>query len=457
MSKQVVSKEREDGSIETILVDAPEGMPAYFLVDEPELETKGPLRRVQRHASPIHPGTGSDQSVHDPMGGRLGKGDTRLPEGVSSPKRMFNYDDVALAVKSVRENWPPGDAHYVAVNALEEGIGEIAHQYVWERDGEVVGVASISIEETPFTIEALETMDAPDLEGDKLIQLMWLASNERGMGTAMMQWAVNVAAARGHGLWIYAEPEAVGFYEKMGMRNPADSKTGDPVERFFYFTADETRKLAISVERAVPDIDEGDEPANGVYAVQPVYDTVERHASPIHPGTGTDQQVHAGDGKGNTGEQKDLANHLIFMWGEQEFSRLEPGKFWITPDGRITGEMAEHGLGVSFGRAFPMGFIRSLYSPSNNEIYFDFRGGTLTDSAKDTIENITHFYSRLGVDIGGDIQNPDWKPGQTAVEYLRNADELLRAIDRPLIERRSRIEKAADEFMATLARLLGLS
>jgi hypothetical protein len=105
------------------------------------------------------------------------------------------------------------------------------------------------------------------------------------------------------------------------------------------------------------------------------------------------------------------------------------------PDGRITGDIPDHGMAISFNRAFPLGFVRGIYSPRNNEIFFDFRGDTLSDAAIDSIENISHFYTNLGVEIGADIQNPDWKPGDDAIEILDNPDDLMQKLGRPMVTR----------------------
>jgi len=134
-------------------------------------------------------------------------------------------------------------------------------------------------------------------------------------------------------------------------------------------------------------------------------------------------------------DRHELGDHVIFMWGEKPFTQIEPGNFWIVPDGRITGDIPDHGMAISFTKAFPLGFVRGIYSPRNNEVFFDFRGGTLSDAAIDSIENISHFYTNLGVKIGADIQNPEWTPGGEAIKILDNPDDLMEEIGRAAITR----------------------
>ncbi|MCK5548430.1 MAG: hypothetical protein KAI64_05410, partial [Thermoplasmata archaeon] len=136
-----------------------------------------------------------------------------------------------------------------------------------------------------------------------------------------------------------------------------------------------------------------------------------------------------------TESQQESGDHVVFMWGNKSFTQLEPGNFWIVPDGRITGDIPDHGMAISFNRAFPLGFVRGISSPRSNEIFFDFRGGTLSDAAIDSIENISNFYTNLGVEIGADIQNPDWKPGDDAIEIIDNPDDLMKELGRATITR----------------------
>lgn len=76
----------------------------------------------------------------------------------------------------------------------EEGARTISH---WD-DGELVGAASYRMAE----------------EGLKICNI---ASLRKGIGTALFKELVNVANANGMSIWLKADPDAAGFYKKMGM------------------------------------------------------------------------------------------------------------------------------------------------------------------------------------------------------------------------------------------------
>ncbi len=258
-------------------------------MDSP-VKVKGALRRL--HLGPGDHPSGSPQSVH------AGNGSTRLA--------MTDYDKVQSSVRSIKNTWPASEARSIALTAMQ---GDIIHEdatqelYVWER-GHVIGVINISAQAASFDIDALESLDAPDLVGDKLTEVYFLASNERGMGTAMMQFAVDVAASRGHGLWVSSEPGADGFYKHIGMKQPILRPTSfregipastDERNSFFYFTAKDATRLASGMtNRSLPDDSKEFEPEDGAFA-RSRKGITKRHLGPGDHPSGSPQSVHAGE------------------------------------------------------------------------------------------------------------------------------------------------------------------
>jgi len=217
----------------------------------------------------------------DPHCGLAGEHGGSRPRDECAPKddegkpisRIEATSDAQLdsAIESVMDTWHDYEGARIALSCLHEEIAEegIGETHIWKRDDDLMGVMSISQDAAPFTIEQLSSLDAPGLEGDKLTQVLYIASKERGIGTRMMQYAVDIAADRGHGLWVYSEPEAMGFYEKIGMKSAVDSNTGAPT-RFYYFTDEDVKSLSLpTVKKALPEVKPEDEPESGAFASPP--------------------------------------------------------------------------------------------------------------------------------------------------------------------------------------------
>lgn len=91
-------------------------------MDKDEIVISGPLRRVvNKHASPIHPGTGTDQQVHDPTGGAGGEEPESL-EHDEVGRRLFFHG-------TLRENLAS-----IAKDGLVPQVGDWVEEVYIEQD-----------------------------------------------------------------------------------------------------------------------------------------------------------------------------------------------------------------------------------------------------------------------------------------------------------------------------------
>jgi len=105
-----------------------------------------------------------------------------------------------------------------ALDVAEEGFRIVSLQ----NGGELVGVASLSdVDEGPGT----------EFLGRGYEEIGALATKRAGYGRKAMAEIARSAHSRGHGIFLHAAPEAVGFYRKLGMARSRKAKD------YFYLAA----------------------------------------------------------------------------------------------------------------------------------------------------------------------------------------------------------------------------
>jgi hypothetical protein len=216
-----------------------------------ELFPEDVLPFVRRHEAPIHPGTGTDQSVH--AGGKLGIGEIR--------ERLTDY---------MQDNWEEIDQAF--------GAGWM------DRQGRLYSIDSVqSGEIDTHWLSALTAIDESGIWSKKeLQQAREITSHELQppdflIEHGFVRWRV-------HGM---SDTFVVEISDQRTLSRQQKAKLQTEAASFF------NRNWRVEIHPVFARMGEPD-----YYQGQQTREFLgltERHNAPIHPGTGTDQSVHAGD------------------------------------------------------------------------------------------------------------------------------------------------------------------
>jgi hypothetical protein len=254
----------------------PEGVREELRAERDRLERKL-AELTERHASPTHPGTGSDQSVHDPRKKDHSKpfresGEKHTAElakiGIKPGDRFTDYSGQIW--QYTKSNYT-GVPYFVKVNKGRVGKTEfVVPQFKREFAKRLAEGKS----EPANTLESVRSsIKASGIKGFRV---------KREGGIYAGYWAVIRPASGG-----FSEEQAEFLRQTLG----GDVQAGDP-------------NFQIKLTK--------------------------RHASPIHPGTGSDQSVHAGDGGGEKAPWRLTRDDLVKL--PKPLSMM-PKKLSL-PDGR---------------------------------------------------------------------------------------------------------------------------
>jgi hypothetical protein len=207
---------------------------------------------------------GGPGSGHHGHAGRPGQRGGSLPAGAGDAGAGTETGPTFSILDAGDE---PTDDQYDQILAWEGARGNVAelaltehdegYPLVLEADGtEYVGIASVRFHGgVPSVSLAMRGDRGPYLE------VSMLATKRRGYGRQMMDRIAAMAAEQGHGVYLAAAQQAIGFYEAIGMQQAA------PGTNIFYWTLADIRERTGG--KAMDDLSEL-EPEDGVFATGPV-------------------------------------------------------------------------------------------------------------------------------------------------------------------------------------------
>ena len=191
-------------------------------------------------------------------------GDTAVAES-----NVTTMDRVTKIEEGELDEWSGMRAYYAgnAASFLERHQGQSVFGVASRSGGKTNGVAACK-------------------EFDDVVEVKFLATKERGLGSKMMAEVCKAAASKGKGVSLFADPGAEKFYEKLGMRHEG--------EGVYVFSADEAGKFSSKFDRKDywEDLDRL-EPESGTFARSVLEG---EKSNPNH-----DEQGRFASGQGNVG------------------------------------------------------------------------------------------------------------------------------------------------------------